>query len=265
MGLRPWSVFVAAVWLVTPAASDGGRKPWETHKSKHFIVMHSDADELARKVCVAAEKHYVRIARDLGYTRYDNFWLWDERAVIRIHASHAAYVAATRAPAWSAGKANHTKREVETFVGSPAFVERILPHELTHLVFRDFVGFRGEVPLWLDEGVAQWQETRATGDGVHRLAGRLHRSGGLLPVSQLTRVDVRKGAGAVHAALFYAQAASLVSFMISEYGAPSFQKLCTQLRDGKSLNDALRFTYPRTIRSMQALDKAWKQHLESIK
>ena len=33
-----------------------------------------------------------------------------------------------------------------------------MPHEITHLIFRDYVGFQGEVPVWLDEGVAQWEE-----------------------------------------------------------------------------------------------------------
>jgi len=237
---------------------------WETHKSKHFVVVHPGENALARKVAGEAEKQYVLIARALGYTRYGNFWLWDDRATIRIHPSHAAYVAATGAPAWSAGKANYARREVETFVGSSAFLERILPHELTHLVFRDFVGFEGEVPLWLDEGVAQWQEARATGLRVHQMARRTQRAGALLSVAQLTRIDVRRGAGAGHARLFYVQAASLVAFMIEKYGATGFSKLCSQLKSGKSLGDALRFTYPRTIRSIQALDNAWQQHLESV-
>lgn len=237
---------------------------WAAHKTKHFVVLYSGEDALARQVGLEAERHYVRIARDLGYTRYGNFWLWDDRATIRLYPSHSTYVRVTGAPAWSAGKANFARRDIETFVGSKAFLSRILPHELTHLVFRDFVGFEGEVPLWLDEGVAQWQETRAAGSPVHRLARQMQRSGDLLSVDQLTRLDVRQAVSAGRARQFYVQAASLVAFVIDAYGTSGFQKLCTQLRDGKNLETALRFTYPRTIRTIEILNGAWQEHLESI-
>ena len=57
--------------------------------------------------------------------------------------------------------------------------------------------------------------------------------------------------------LAWNEACSLVGFLIDEYGAENFHKLCRQIRDGKSFDDALRTTYPTKIRNIGELNKAW--------
>ena len=66
-------------------------------------------------------------------------------------------------------------------------------------------------------------------------------------------------------AIFYAESVSIVEFMIEEHGSTNFRKFCGELKNGKSVDDALRFTYPGSIGSIGALEKAWLKYLEGTK
>ncbi len=235
---------------------------WRVHKSKHFTVHYVGSRGFAQQVAQRAERYYRQIARDLGYTRHDNFWLWDARASIYLYPTRDAFIAARKTPDWAEGLANHDGREIASYAGSHAFLGTVLPHEMTHLIFRDFIGFNGNAPLWLDEGIAQWQEDGAR-DRTHRLTRALILSRGALPLGALTALDVRTVENGNLARVFYAQSASVVGFLIERHGRKAFGKLCRQLRDGKPLKEALSFTYPRKIVSIESLEKEWVSYLRS--
>src|SRR4030042_5612914 len=131
---------------------------WEEIKSEHFVVYFTKDRKFAVDVLDKAEVYYKRIAADLGYPRYSDFWTWDKRVKIYIYPDHGSFIKATNQPEWSYGMADYRTKQIVSFAWSENFVESLLPHEMTHLIFRDFVGFKGEIPLWLDEGVAQWEE-----------------------------------------------------------------------------------------------------------
>lgn len=68
---------------------------------------------------------------------------------------------------------------------------------MTHLIFIEFVGFDKVIPLWLNEGVAQWEDRSK--------------------------------------------------------------------RDEKPINEALRFTYPKEIYTIELLEKSWHGYLKEMK
>jgi hypothetical protein len=103
---------------------------------------------------------------------------------------------------------------------------------------------------WLDEGVAQWCEL-----GVFRASTPVFRK--WIPLKTLTNMDIRTIDDTRMVYLFYGQSASLVQYLIEQHGKPAFTKLCRQLRDPKSLDGALRFTYSRTVPNMVALEHEW--------
>jgi hypothetical protein len=150
---------------------------------------------------------------------------------------------------------------VATFEGSESFADTVLPHELTHLIFREFLGFDREIPLWLSEGVAQLQE-KGGKDAAVRRAKRLLADGKLLPVSDLTAINVEQLREKRDPKDFYAQAVSLTGFMLKQYGSEKFRTFCGQLRDGKTLGDALKFTYTDSVRTIEELERLWKKSLE---
>lgn len=255
------AVLLASCALCLAAGADEIK--WDEYRGKHFVVHHVGAGEKAIEIANAAEVHYERIANNLGFKKRDGFWLWDDRVKIFIYPSGKEFRDATGSPQWAAGRAVYSRKEILTYIGSDDFLVSVLPHELAHLIFRDFVGFKGEVPTWLNEGISLWQE-KPDSNWHRALASMLLLQNKLIPLEQLTSMTMKDVEEGRRAHDFYAQSATLVEYMLVVHGPENFRKLCGQLRDGKTMEDALRFTYPNTIRSMKELEKAWKQYLISL-
>ncbi len=235
---------------------------WQELKGDHFIIYFVQDEKFASEVLSKSEKYYRDIASDLGYQRYSSFWTWDNRAKIYIYPDKESFLAASGQQGWSEGMADYTTKSISSYAWHEGFTDALLPHEITHLIFRDYVGFKGEIPLWLDEGVAQWMEPRKR-EVVKAAVGELLGQGKLFSVAALLKMDVRQVQDADLARTFYIQAMSLVEFLITEYSADQFISFCRQLRDGKSFEEALRFSYPTSIRTVSDLEAEWRSYIKN--
>lgn len=263
--LRLFRIFppVAGVWALFACVAESASDPeWKVVKGTHFLVLYQKDADLAERISRKAEECYTGIAVDLGIQKHGEFWLWEKRVKIYVYPDRHDFLKATRSPEWASGKAVWSRKEILTYPGNSRFLESVLPHEIAHLLFRDFMGFQDAVPLWLNEGIAQWEEKDIRSHKV-RLSAQGVASGKIFPIKDLTQVDVAQLTDAGRAALFYAQSASLVGFLIETHGAEMFRKFCGQLRDGKKVEDALRFAYPQTIRNMDELEKGWKEYVRA--
>lgn len=236
---------------------------WDEMKSEHFFIYHIDTDSFAKKVKKESERYYKQIAKDIGFTRYSNFWTWDNRCKIYIFPNKESYLQSTGQPEWSAGAADAQNRAIYTYEGSGNFLISLLPHELTHLIFRDFVGFEGGIPLWLDEGIAQYEEKEKLLD-IRSKVKEVVMDEKHIPLTSLTRMDVRGSDNTALVALFYAQASMLVGFLIEEYGSDKFTHFCRQLRDGKDIEESLRFAYPGKFRTIDELEQSWVEYVKGF-
>ncbi|MBU1086232.1 MAG: hypothetical protein KKD05_01800 [Candidatus Omnitrophica bacterium] len=260
------------------------KQDWTQLNSDHFIVYYQYTDKnFAADVARKAEEYYNSIADNLGYVRYSNFWKWDKRVKIYIYPDHSSYLLATNQQSWSHGVADYFKKEIISYAWGKDFLKSLLPHEMGHLIFRDFVGFKSDIPLWLDEGVAQWEESELKAQRLS-LGKQQVSKNIILPIRTMIALDIRKietdqqikiegmaldngqipilemdGSSLVN--IYYLQAFSLVGFLMERYGAESFVVFSRQLRDGKTINDALKFAYPQQLRSIEQLEKQWKQYL----
>ncbi len=257
-GLRPLRMTVTAIYcfltLCSPAHADG----WKELKSEHFIVYYLDGDQFAADVSQASEKYYSRIASDLGYARYDNFWTWDNRAKIYLYSDRDGYLS-TGAQKWSYGMSRYDKKEIVSYANSAKFVESILPHELAHLIFRDFVGFKSYVPVWLDEGVAQWEESDNRSAAVGLLKEYISKNE-IIPLAMLMKMNIAQESNVEITRRFYVEAVTLVGFLIKEYGPAKFTLFCRGLRDGENIDDALRLAYSEPIVDSASLEREWLQY-----
>lgn len=236
---------------------------WQVEKSDHFFVYHQNDSTLALQVKKESERYYKEIAEEIGFRRYSNFWTWDNRCKIYIYPSKKEFLSETGQPAWSAGSADYQKRTIATYRDSENFLNSLLPHELTHLIFRDFVGFKGEIPLWLDEGLAQFMEKEKR-EANRATVKKIVAEGSYIPLRTLTQMDVRGSNNTALVALFYAQASLLVGFLIKEEGSEKFTAFCRQLRDRKNIDEALRFAYPGQFRTVEELDQSWVQYTQTF-
>ncbi|OPX28001.1 MAG: hypothetical protein B1H08_06725 [Candidatus Omnitrophica bacterium 4484_171] len=250
-------------------------------KGKHFIVYYYAGSEgFANEVLTKAEEYYVSIAKDLGYERYSEFWLWDKRVKIYIYPDHESYLKASSMPYWSHGMADYRNKVIMSYLRGKGFITSILPHEMTHLMFRDFVGFTGEIPLWLDEGVAQWEEKAKR--NMNYIIKDAFRKKIVLSLHDMMKMDIRniKGDDKIYVRytkdgdtplilvltgknlinLYYVEAVSLVGFLIKKYGSKKFTSFCRELRYGKSVEAALRAVYSSYFTTLDGLEKEWKKY-----
>jgi hypothetical protein len=241
-----------------PAANG---EPWQILKGDHFIIRYRADPANAETVLRQAEECYQRIGETLGIPRYDGFWLWERRVSVVLFQNRREFIAAARAPAWAAGKASYSQREIMGVGTDAEFIAGVLPHEMTHLIFREYIGFDAEAPRWLDEGVAQSLDPRRRAEADRR-ARALIRSGRLIPLRTLTSLDIRQERNPEAALDYYAEAASLVGFLIASQGGAAFVRLCRQLRTGRNLDEALQFTYPISMRTIAKLEQNWIQSLK---
>jgi len=253
-------LFLAVLALATVCLHGvAAAEDWKEIKGDHFIVFYVADENFSRETLRRAETYYTRIANDLGYNRF-SFWSWDNRVKIYIYADEDGYRKGTGQPEWSKGVANYNTKSISTFNFNREFQETLLPHEIAHLIFRDFVGFKGQVPLWLDEGVAQWQEPQAR-EMARRAGYTVIVKAGAYPFDYFTAVYDLSGKSEQEVQFFYMQAVSVIDYLVKSYGNGLFTELCRQLREGKSLDEALKTTYGNSVSSLLDLEQKWIRYV----
>lgn len=105
--------------------------------------------------------------------------------------------------------------------------ERIVPHEVAHvLIARSLGPVLGALPTWLNEGIAEYAAGTAASQ-VDPIALQAIGRGESIPLADLDAA-FRSGGGSQP--LAYAEAASLVNFMVSRRGADVIAKLLAATR-----------------------------------
>ena len=235
---------------------------WQTVKGDHFVVYFYDRGHAstATHVLTKAEEYYDKVAYQIGYARHGDFWTWEDRVKIFIFPDQMSFLLTTGQKVWSKGYTVRDSklfesRAIVTFYQEESFINNLLPHEIAHLVVKDFIGFERPLPLWFEEGIAQQQEIKdpSQEEGVVFLA----KSGQHIPFELLNMLDIRRESQELKVAVFYAQSRSIVEFLIKVYGRDAFERLCVNLRDGMDLLQALTNAYSGSIDSMAALERKW--------
>jgi len=240
---------------------------WEEIKESHFIIYHFKQDkEFAREVSRKAEEYYKSIPDRLGISRYSNSWSWDNRVKIYIYPDRVTFLEQTGTQGWSRAIANYITKEISFYKGcddGTSFPDKTFPHEVAHLVFRDFAGEETKIPLWLDEGVAQLMEAGKAAKARPYLRKRLNTDN-FITVDTLTRLDIRRVRDRTLVNIFYLEACSLVDFLIEKYGSRRFIDLCEEIRDGETFKEALAEAYPSDVDTVEELNESWIEYLKQL-
>jgi len=255
---RPLIGFVVALGS---ALSDAHAIEWQVTKSDHFVVNSDGAPQTnVDEVIRYAEKYYDEVTAELGFTRFDNFWTWDHRAVIYLFRDADGYHSFAPGAWWSGGRADVISKEIVTYVGRQGFYENILVHEMGHLVFREFVGYEKRLPLWLDEGIATFLEKRLKKERDMVVQAVLNGPG-FMTLDELDRI----GRGdALAPAVFYSEARSVIEFLVVTGGKDRFRDFCRGLRDMPNDGDwseVLRRVYG--YKDVAELGQAWVAYLKA--
>ena len=203
--MKKYIILILTVFIISTIALGQTTDKWNTSKSTHFIVYYKNAPEdFIEELINRSEDYYDKIADRLGFTRF-NFWLWDNRAKIYIYDDANDYRISTGQPEWSIGAAIPKEKIIYTFPYAEGFFEITLPHEMGHIIFREFVGFDNyAVPVWLDEGVASYQQ-----NSKYSTAGSLVKAaaakGTLMPLEKLAAINPQSIIDSASVQLYYAQ------------------------------------------------------------
>lgn len=228
---------------------------WQTEKSQHFIVYYQeDTTGFVKELVNQAEKYYNSIVDELGFRRFD-FWSWDNRAKIYLYKNSGSYLKDTQRLAWSGAMVSVKNRTIKTYIGQANFFDSVLPHEMTHIIFREFIGDRTDLPLCLDEGIASSQEKSSLLNRLG-LAKQMINQNNYLKFDNLFEI---RDPALIVPQTFYAQSASIIIFLMETYGAERFLDFCRKLRDAEPWKLALLGTY--RFANFDEMQGAWKNYI----
>ncbi len=135
-------------------------------------------------------------------------------------------------------------------VGAEGLVqlERLLPHELVHLLLNQGPGAAVEYPPWLAEGMATLVE------GTPSLAGHNALELAIQTKSLLRFTDLCSAfpAASDGAQLAYAQSGSFLRYMVDIYGVGGINKLLEAYQEGASCTGAVQRVYQRSLDQLQS-------------
>jgi len=234
---------------------------WHEYKRQRFIIYYKNAPfDFVETVEETAGQYYLEITDNLGFMRHKG-WNWDERAKIYIYDNADDYHTSGKQARWSHGVASPRDKVIRTFPSAHGFFDSTLPHELGHIIFREFIGFKARIPAWFEEGVAMSQE-KARRWGAHDTVRQAIADGTFKPLDELSITSLRRATNKDLINLFYAESASVVNFLIGEYGQQRFVRFCRKLKEGGPFSWALDSVYVR-FKNVADLNDAWVRYLNN--
>ncbi len=128
-------------------------------------------------------------------------------------------------------------------------------HELTHVVVGHFTfTCLGEVPTWLNEGLAVYSEGELDAESRAQLDEAIN-SDTLLPVRTLSG---RFSEVSSKAYLSYSESYSIVRYLINEFGREKMNGLLIALREGNTVDEALMSAYGFNV---DGLEDRWRSSI----
>ena len=248
------------------ASAEGAADPFIEVVSAHFrarYMVSSQRDEV-QAILRRAEEYYIRVADDIGYRRYEDFWTWDRRVVIVLYPDQYAFQRFTGGPLWSKGFASRDTRlyrehTIVSYSGQPNFLDEVLPHEMAHLMLWDYLGTARAVPVWFEEGVAELEESGKR-DQVQEAIRAVVLQSKYIPLASFQGMTITGEQDNVKVSLFYAQSLSIVVFLIEKFGRDAFHRLCSELREGISFDLAQQRAYPDSVATLAELERRWVKY-----
>lgn len=250
------------LWAMAAGAQDGDPGRWHQTLSPHFNVQH-EAAFAPQGITLELERLHNRLRLDLSMFAP---WMAKERITLNIYAGQSSYLRGRfKPPSWSNGVAFSQLRTVVTYWGQGPKVYQVLGHETTHLLFEGWWAEVGKSPpVWLNEGLAMLEETGEAGADKSDWQNALENidPAEYMPFDRFVKIvptrDLKEDKGRV--TVWYTQAYGTVRLLYKSRQRMQFFNFCSQLRDGRSVDDALWRVY--RMRGTAGLEKEFRASLK---
>jgi len=162
-------------------------------------------------------------------------------------------------PGWTGGLA-YSDHNIVLIGIAPDQIDwgkRTQAHELTHVLVGQLTfSCLSDIPTWLQEGLAVYGEGGPEAASQKQLEEAI-KADDLLSVRSLSG-NFSEDPG--KADLSYSQSYSLVNFLIEKYGQDQMTALLKSLRDGNTVDDALKSVYGFDV---EGFDDAWRAFVKA--
>ncbi len=250
-------------WLCAILVLFGGAIParaavetsfWQTVKSEHFVIYYEEAPAgFINQAVNTAENYYNNIVKNFGYDRIE-FWNGENRVKIFFYKNSLAYQTMLQRSGQPSGKVNVKSMIFKTYIGQDEFLDSILARELARIIFKEFIGQKISLPLWIEEGAARSQEESGLLESFLEKAKVMAGGGLYAGIDKLSEI---KESNLIEPDYFYAQSVSLIVFLLKEYGQDKFLNFSRALRGQDKWQEALIDTYRFT--DLNDAESKWRE------
>lgn len=158
--------------------------------------------------------------------------------------------------AYAVGESRAMVIDYTEIMARPAMLESTLTHELVHIILSARIG--GQIPRWLNEGVAQWVAdgpAEVIVEGGRHLIERAAVTDRLIPLPRLTGAFPPDRDG-LH--LAYAESKSFIEYVAERHGPGAVTGMLGLMAEGETAARAYRLRTGEPIGDAQA---AWAREL----
>ncbi len=239
------------LWLVLPSAraAPTAEPEWHTLTRPGVRIRYRAGQAaVADRAAAAAAEAITRAGRELGIA--------PERAItVVLHPTHRDFGRAVglgrRELVVGIAAGAHDVAHVDAS-GAIAGLPRLVAHEVAHLLLSQAVG--AGVPRWFDEGYAE----HVSGSPEWAARERLAEGSGTRRLFRLAELEQHFPRAGEEAAIAYAQAHSLVAYLLKQSPPEALAHLVRQMRAGKAFPEAL---VAATGRDAAQWEAAWRRDL----
>jgi hypothetical protein len=228
---------------------------WRRTVTEHFEIYYEKQTGLTGSKR-SAEEAYARIVSDFGMDDAQ----WKTRVTMYLFSDRDSWheflaMNGDKAIEWAGGFALPEANEIYLFVTDRKsnLYDEVLPHELTHVLHYRYVGGIAQ-PLWLVEGLAVSQQKGGVKDACRAIDG-LVKDGEAFSLHDLFNLTYYPPYAL---RVFYAQSATVVGFMIDEYGVEMLKQFLFAFSSTESTEEAIQEVFGI---SLDTFEEKWEKYL----
>ncbi|GHT39528.1 hypothetical protein FACS189437_03160 [Bacteroidia bacterium] len=184
-----------------------------------------------------------------------------DKILIMLFGSADSYSNFTKRPPWSGASSNLSNDTLYVIENSGFYPLTV--HELTHLYFDGFF-LPVTNPLWLSEGMAVYMQSKAANRPIDWITSSTEKfkKGQTFPLEEFLDAETLQNYTSDQAELWYAQAYSLVNYMLNMRSRNEFYQFCVNLKNGMPRHQALYRAYGLPFTDFDVLENVWLHDLQ---
>lgn len=184
------------------------------------------------------------------------------RILIMLFGEPQSYQNFTQRPAWSGASCDIESDTLYVIENNKFYPLSV--HELTHLYFDGFF-LPAKTPLWLSEGMAVYMQSKTSEGKPPWLENSLQRfkKGEYMPFEKFVEINSLKDFTADQTQMWYAQAYSMVSYLMHMRSKNEYYVFCVNLKNNMPDYQALYRAYGLPFTRFEVLEDVWAHDMSS--